>query len=306
VTIRPVAGDPTTVRLIGQSADTTTLEMTDEDGKKESYQVIVQRDVENLRVQLKKAMPTANVVVSPVNESTVILTGTVSNAADTIVIDQVVRALGFLPVNRVMVGGVQQVQLDVVVAIVSRSDFRRMAFDFLTNSKNFFFASATSGALVAPTSIGTAGALSTAGLGLTGTVGSPNGVPTNILFGVLRNNFNFLGFLQALREENLLKVMAEPQLVTMSGQPASFLSGGAQALPVPAGLGQVGVQFEEFGTRLNFLPIVLGNGRIHLEVEPEFSTLDPAFGTSINGTIVPGRDTHRIHTTVEMDVGHTF
>jgi pilus assembly protein CpaC len=306
VSIRPVLGDPTTIRLIGQAAETTALELTDEDGKKETYLVIVQRDVENLRVQLRKAMPTANIIVSPINESTVLLTGTVSRAADTMVIDQIVRALGFIPINQVMVGGVQQVQLDVVVAIVSRSEFRRMAFDFLTNSKNFFFANVTSGAAGVPGSIGTAGALSTAALGLTGTVGTPNGAPTNLLFGVLHNGWNFLGFLQALREDNLLKIMAEPKLITMSGQPASFLSGGEQAVPVPAGLGQVGVQFEEFGTRLNFLPIVLGNGRIHLEVEPEFSNLDPANGTTIQGTTVPGRDTHRIHTTVEMDVGNTF
>src|SRR5262249_11829988 len=221
-------------------------------------------------------------------------------------IDQVVRSLGFVPINQVTVAGPQQVQLDVVVAIVSRTEFRRMAFDFFVNSRNFFLASVTSGAAGVPATIGSAGALSTAALGLTGTVGSPNGAPTNILFGVIHNSWNFLGFLQALREDNLLKVMAEPKLIAMSGQPASFLSGGEQAVPVPAGLGQVGVQFEEFGTRLNFLPIVLGNGRIHLEVEPEFSFLDPANGTVIQGTLVPGGDTHRIPTTVEMDVGNTF
>jgi pilus assembly protein CpaC len=75
---------------------------------------------------------------------------------------------------------------------------------------------------------------------------------------------------------------------------------------VPAGLGQVGVQFEEFGTRLNFVPIVLGNGRIHLEVEPEVSNLDNAAGTVIQGTVVPGRTTNRINTTVELEDGQTF
>src|SRR5262245_52496936 len=262
VTIRPVLGDPTTIRLIGQAAETTPLELTDEDGKKETYLVIVQRDVENLRVQLRKAIPAGNIVVSPMTEGAVILTGTISRAADAPVIDQVVRSLGFVPINQVTVAGPQQVQLDVVVAIVTGSEFRRMAFDFFVNSRNFFLASVTSGAAGVPATIGSAGALSTAGLGLTGTVGSPNGAPTNVLFGVIHNSWNFLGFLQALREDNLLKVMAEPKLIAMSGQPASFLSGGEQAVPVPAGLGQVGVQFEEFGTRLNFLPIVLGNGRI--------------------------------------------
>jgi pilus assembly protein CpaC len=94
--------------------------------------------------------------------------------------------------------------------------------------------------------------------------------------------------------------------VTVSGRPASFLSGGEQAVPVPAGLGQVGVQFEEFGTRLNFLPIVMGDGRIHLEVEPEVSSLNQAFGTSIQGTVVPGRTTQRVHTTVDIEPGQTL
>ena len=141
---------------------------------------------------------------------------------------------------------------------------------------------------------------------MTGTVGSANGVPTNLLFGVVHNGYNLLGFLEALRQDNVLKLMAEPRLITLSGQPASFLSGGEQAIPVPAGLGQVGVQFEEFGTRLNFLPIVMGNGRIYLEVEPEISSLDAANGTTIQGTVVPGRTTNRVHTTVQLDVGHTF
>jgi pilus assembly protein CpaC len=75
---------------------------------------------------------------------------------------------------------------------------------------------------------------------------------------------------------------------------------------VPTGLGQVGVQFEEFGTRLNFLPIVLGNGRIHLEVEPEVSALDANAGVSIAGASVAGRATQRVHTTVELESGQTF
>src|SRR5262249_29061127 len=116
----------------------------------------------------------------------------------------------------------------------------------------------------------------------------------------------FLGFLQALENEGLVKLLAQPRLVTLSGNPASFLDGGEQAVPVPAGLGQVGVQFEEFGTRLNFLPIVLGNGRIHLEVEPEVSILDATAGVAIAGATVAGRATQRIHTTVELETGQTF
>jgi pilus assembly protein CpaC len=122
----------------------------------------------------------------------------------------------------------------------------------------------------------------------------------------VHSSWGFLGYLEALRQEGVAKFLAQPRLVTKSGRPASFLVGGEQAVPVPAGLGQIGVQFEEFGTRLNFLPIVLGNGKIHLEVEPEISALNAANGVQISGTVVPGRDTQRINTTVELETGQTF
>jgi pilus assembly protein CpaC len=138
------------------------------------------------------------------------------------------------------------------------------------------------------------------------TVEGPNGVNSNLFLAVFNPTQNFFGLLQALKDEDLVKIMAKPNLVSLSGRPAQFLDGGEQAIPVPAGLGQVGVEFVEFGTRLSFLPIVLGNGKIYLEVEPEVSSLDPAFGTSINGTVVPGRDTQRVHTTVQLEDGQTY
>src|SRR5262249_47375567 len=137
-------------------------------------------------------------------------------------------------------------------------------------------------------------------------VGNPNGVPSNLFLGIFSPEQDFFGLLQALKDENLAKIMAEPRLICLSGRAATFLDGGEQAVPVPAGLGQVGVQFFDFGTRLKFLPIVLGNGKIHLEVEPEVSGLDAASGTTINGTTVPGRKVQKIHTTVDMEDGQTY
>jgi pilus assembly protein CpaC len=204
-------------------------------------------------------------------------------------------------VNQIKVAGVQQVQLCVTVAAVSRSEFRRMAFDWIIsgNSANF-------GSVLGALSLGAQPSVS-AGQRITSVIlGSPNGAPTNLFLTVSSNGTNLFTFLQALKDENVVKLLAEPKLVTLSGRSASFLSGGEQAVPVPAGLGQVGVQFEEFGTRLNFLPVVLGGGKIHLEVEPEVSNLNAAFGTSIQGTVVPGRTTQRVHTTVEMEDGQTF
>jgi pilus assembly protein CpaC len=307
VGIRRLGDDPTSVLLVGIQPGLVQLEFTDDKGKVEVYDVLVQLDVVFLRTQLKAAVPTAAVVVTPVAGNTVILGGTVQHADDVQTILDVARSIGGLNViNAMRVGGVQQVQLDVVIANVSRSEFRRMAFNFLTDSRHFFLGSTVGNVVSEPPLVGLGSSFLTVNGILSGAPGTPNGAPTNLLAGVLHSRWGFLAFLQALRDESMVKLMAEPRVTTLSGRPASFLSGGEQAIPVPAGLGQVGVQFEEFGTRLNVLPIVLGDGKIHLEIEPEVSQLDNASGTSINGTVVPGRVTNRVNTTVILESGQTF
>lgn len=307
--VQPVQGDATRVLITGLEPGITRVTLTDVDGNTESFDIVVQFDVEYLKSLLKRAVPTANVQPIPAANNSIILTGTVAHAEDVDVVLRTAQSVvlgGDRVINALRVGGVMQVQLCVVMATVSRSEFRRMAFDFMISDRDWFWASTGSGTVIPPNLVGRGSTQ----LGVEGAIsaipGLPNGAPTNLFLGVLGNNAGFLGFLQALRDENVAKLLAEPRLVTMSGRPASFLSGGEQAVPIPAGLGQVGVQFEEFGTRLNFLPIVLGNGRIHLEVEPEVSQLDAANGTNIQGTIVPGRVTQRVHTTVELEDGQTF
>jgi Flp pilus assembly secretin CpaC len=152
---------------------------------------------------------------------------------------------------------VQQVQLDVVVARVKRGLAGKLAFHDLKRSGQ-----------------------------------------TQLFTGILESPRaeDFLAFLQALKDEDLARVLAAPRLMTLSGNPASFRSGGDLPVPVPLGHGQVGVQFEEFGTRLNFLPTVLGNGAVRLEVEPEVSTLT---GAGV-------RNTQRIHTAMELKAGQAL
>jgi pilus assembly protein CpaC len=307
--VQPIQGDPTRVLITGLEPGITRVTLTDVDNKSESFDVVVQFDVEYLKSLLKRAVPTANVQPIPGANNTIILTGTVAHAEDVDVVLRTAQSVvlgGDRIINALRVGGVMQVQLCVVIAQVSRSEFRRMAFDFLAGDRDWFWASTGSNAVGTPTLIGRGSAQLGPNGALSGPPGLANGAPSNLFLGVLRENSGFIGFLQALRDENVAKLLAEPRLVTMSGRPASFLSGGEQAVPIPAGLGQVGIQFEEFGTRLNFLPIVLGNGRIHLEVEPEVSQLDAANGTNIQGTVVPGRVTQRVHTTVELEDGQTF
>ena len=246
------------------------------DGKTESFDIIVQADIEFLRIQLKRLVPSGNINPVPISNTVVILRGTVNHIGD------VERATGTaataMPGVQVLsdlrVVGVQQVQLCVTVAQVSRNEMRSMAFDFLADSKNFFFGSTVGGAVAQPPLVGIG---STQRCNVTGAGAGRilSGVPGQSRQPAVRrdaNKWGFLGFLEALHHRGRGQVVAAADADDASGRPASFLVGGEQAIPVPAGLGQVGVQFEEFGTRLNFVPIVLGNGRIHLEVEPEVSS----------------------------------
>lgn len=119
-------------------------------------------------------------------------------------------------------------------------------------------------------------------------------------------------FLEALEEERLLKILAEPTLVARSGQSANFLVGGEIPIPVPQGQSGLGggdnitIEFKPFGISLEFIPTVFSPERIHLEVTPEVSEPDFAFGTSIAGTRVPAFQTRRASTGVELADGQAF
>lgn len=308
VVIKTVVGDPTSVLVIGQQPDVTRVELEDADGNKEVYEVIVQADVEYLRTQLRRAVPTANVTVIPTSANTVILSGTVTHAQDVAVVRGLVQSIGFKYIDGMRVGGVQQVQLDVIIASVNRSDLRNLTFNFLGSSKyaaggSTIGGGATVGQSASGASTGVFPATAGAGSSL---IGSP-GSGTNLLLGFVHNAWGFQNFLEALKVNGLAKLLAEPRLVTLSGRPANFLVGGQQAVPVAGGFSGVGVQFVPFGTTLSFLPIVLGNGRIYLEVSPSVSNLDASNGvTPAGGSLVPGRDINSITTTVELESGQTF
>jgi pilus assembly protein CpaC len=305
VTLRTVVGDPTSILVVGQQPEVTRIELEDTEGHKELYEVIVQADVEYLRTQLRRAVPTANVTVIPTSNNTVILSGTVTHAEDVAVVRGVVQSVGFKYIDGMRVGGVQQVQLDVVIAQVNRTDLRNLTINFLGSSKYMAGAQTTGGGVTVGSQGGTGAFPSTQGAG-SSLLGIP-GSGTNLLLGFVHNVWGFQNFLEALKQNGLAKLLAEPRLVTLSGRPASFLVGGQQAVPVAGGFSGVGVQFVPFGTTLSFIPIVKGNGRIYLEVSPSVSSLDAAAGvTPAGGSLVPGRDINSVTTTVELESGQTF
>jgi pilus assembly protein CpaC len=210
-------------------------------------------------------------------------------------------------VNLIRVPGSKQVLLKVRVAELNRTAMRQIGADFLFANKNgTIVGTQIGGSTIAAnaqngTFSGLAGAASTA---LS---------PVTTVFGIFsRGDFAF--FLSALRNNNIMRILAEPNLVAMNGQAATFLAGGEFPVPVPqsgAGIGAaptITVQFKEFGVKLGFLPTILDGDVIRLQVDPEVSSLNFAIGSVLvqGGTITPGLDTRKAHTVVEMREGQTL
>jgi pilus assembly protein CpaC len=139
-------------------------------------------------------------------------------------------------------------------------------------------------------------------------------------FGILRRSINVLGLninaqLDALERRGVVTTLAEPTLVALSGQTASFLAGGEFPIPILSNSGggtggdnggQVTVEFKPFGVSLAFTPTVLADGVINLVVAPEVSSIDPSASIIINNLRIPGLQTRRAKTVVELRDGESF
>ncbi len=288
--VRVVPLSPNKVQLSATKPGVTQVNLWDEDGTLYTVNLIIIGDAQELEMLLKTEFPQASLRVRPLATS-VVLSGRVDRSED---VNRIVRmAEDYYPkvINNVSVGGVQQVLLHVKVMEVSRTKLRAMGFDWANFGRTDYFIQSVSG-LIGELNRAAGSAL-------------PGG-NTTFEFALVGRDNAFFGFLEALQDNNLAKVLAEPKLVTVSGRPASFNSGGEFPILVPQSLGTIGVEYKQFGTRVDFVPIVLGNGAIRLEVRPQVSELDNANGVSLNGNRIPGLRTRWADTAVEMRAGQTL
>ncbi len=303
----PDALQPNAAIIFGLGVGTVILEMTDVDGGKEQYEIVVQQDLELLRTTLRRVVPTANIDLIPGLGGTIVLAGYVARAEDVNTVVQVASSVGGQNaniVNAIQIGGVHQVQLDVVVASVNRSKARQRGFNFIINGTTVSTGSILGGLTSSTGSTGSA--TSTAAVGLIPSAASaiPSASP-NLIFGIVPTQIQAL--LQALKTEGLAKTLAEPRVVTQSGRPANFQVGGQQAtLSAASGINGPGVAYQSIGTQLDFLPLVYGNGKIYLEVSPTIRTVNTALGITTSFGTVPGFDVQTIHTSVVLESGQTF
>ena len=204
-------------------------------------------------------------------------------------------------INLLRVPGTQQVLLQVRVAELNRTGLREIGADWLfASDSGNLVGTAIGGAIVNAEATGGPG-------GLLGAAGNSLG-PSATAFGIFPTaNFDIM--LRALRRNSLLTILAEPNLVAMSGHEATFLAGGEFPIPVQSGVNQqVSIEFKDFGVQLRFIPTILDENSVRLLVAPEVSTIDQSLGTTIvpGGIPTPGINTRRVQTTVEMRQGETL
>jgi pilus assembly protein CpaC len=308
-------GQPTLVQITGRAIGSTRLTIVTDPPEDERNSLIINviPDIGHVQAAVDRQFPKARVQLTGSGAGVLLVTGYADQAEDVDAITNFVQGYNLRVVNNVKVGGVQQVQLEVCVAQVNRTEARRMGFNFLTGNQQNFLGQTIGPVLDQPVITDPTVPFSAGRFG-TGMLQPPTiqatSPPNNLFFGLTTANSAFFGFLEALRNEGLFKDLANPTLVTLSGRPATFLVGGDAPYGTAGsggGLG-TGIQYRPFGTRLTFIPVVLGDGRIRLEIEAEVSQVSTNLAISANNAniIAPAFNVTRLHTTVEMGAGETF
>lgn len=287
---------PRQIYVVGKGVGSTNLTLWGARGSLlDIVDIEVTPDLGRLKEKLHQIMPDEDIQVTATHDS-ITLSGYVSST--TRLTQALSVAEAYAPkkvINLMQVAGVHQVMLEVRVAEVSRSLGRRLGFNFTAISDDGHSFGVQQLNNLTTTS-GQGSALETL-----------IGASISALFRFHSGDISWTTFIDALKENGLVKVLAEPTLVTMSGQEANFLAGGEFPIPVAQREGVISIDYKTFGVGLVFKPTVLSHDRIGLVVTPEVSDLD--FSTAVStggGVAVPGLITRRASTTIELGDGQSF
>jgi pilus assembly protein CpaC len=292
--------------ILGRKSGTTRVSVYGE-GKKPIgvFDVEVTYDTSVLAAELGRRFPHSKLKVSSIN-GRIMLSGT---ATDAVTLDKAVtiaRQFGPDIINTVLVLQPQQVMLEVRFVEASRQAGRELGIQWNLFSRKMIAnigsrqppgvlpIDAPSGATNIPVGEVAAGVLSgTAPFGFLIGRMIAGGLTTDVL-------------INALEQKGMARTLAEPNLVALSGDTASFLAGGEFPIPVPGSLGSASIEYKRYGVGLAFTPTVLGDGLINMKIEPEVSQLDTSHPVQVAGIAVPPLIVRRASTTVELRDGQSF
>jgi len=307
---------PRQIYLTGKAPGTTNLTLWKNDNSVMSIiDLEVLPDVVGLKEKIHQLMPDEKDLRVTAMPDAITLSGSVSSTAN---MNQVLTlANSYAPkgkddksggrvINFLEVGGVHQVMLEVRVSEMSRSLIKKIGvnWNYLSEGGHTFGMSMLDNLTTSVKPDFAANIpLTQNGATTLGTVASSS---VGLAFRFLSGGATWTVFIDALKDQGLLKVLAEPTLITMSGKTANFLAGGEFPIPVPQDSDTITVEYKTFGVGLNFTPTVLSNNKISMQVAPEVSDLDYTNSITLQGFEIPSITTRRVATTVELADGQSF
>lgn len=278
---------PRLVYLFAKQPGETTLFAVDGAEKVlASLEVHVTHNLSRLRSSISKLHPAGGIEVSSV-EDRVLIEGLVAHPGEA----EAIRRLAIAAagdeekvINRLGITAPMQVNLRVRIAEVARDIDKQLGinWDILANVGAFSFGIVTANPF------------------------SLNATTQSVVAGYSGGSFNLDALVDALDQEGLVTVLAEPNLTAVSGETASFLAGGEFPILVPDSDGRVTIEFKKFGVSLAFTPTLVGDNRINLHVRPEVSELSNTASVTLAGFEIPSLTTRRAETTVELGSGQSF
>src|SRR5580692_7850090 len=296
----------TQILVHGRTPGEVSLLIWDELQRSRSFDLRVDVDVSACAEEEHRVFPDEQITVTP-SRAAIVLSGHVSTedvakragelaSANS---PKVINVLTFGPV------GAQEVLLQVKFAEVDRTALTQLGVNFVSNG---------SANTIGTLSTGQFGGVGPQSLTQSNVGGAPATPSTQTINNVLnlflfRPDINFGAVIEALQTRNLLQILAEPNLIAVNGKEASFLAGGQFPFPIVqpgAGFTAVTISFKEFGVKLQFTPVIMPNGNIHLKVAPEVSTLDFTNALTISGFTVPALSTRKAETEFELQDGQSF
>lgn len=264
------------------------------------FDVFVRTNLSLIDSQIRALFPKEDIRMSQANGS-VVLSGSVVDAKTSAQVQSVVEAAGFKTVNMLAspVKAALQVQLHIQVAEVSRNKAKDLGTSYAYqggSSSGYLNSGGGPSALESPKV--------SPGMPLLGSLSS---TALNLLLGT----GNTLGMVRAMSQQGNLRALAEPNMIVMDGQEASFLAGGEFPVPVIQSADNktgvsIAVLFKEYGVRLKVKPTIIDEDHIRLELEPEVSTIDFANGVKIDNFVIPALRTRRAKTGIELRDGQSF
>ncbi len=300
--IDTLATSPTQVVVEGKSAGSSSLILWDASGHSQMLDVTVDVNVAHLRTAIEQTYPGQPITVQS-DGAHLIVTGTVS---DSKIVDDVGKMAALYStgvVNSLTVAPVheQQILLEVKFAEVDRTKIQQLGVNFFSTGAANTIGTVTTQQFSPPS-------LSSSG---SGSAAASTFTFTDLLNVFLfRPDINLGATIKDLETKSVLEILAQPNLLALNGQKASFLAGGEFPFPVVQGGGAQGVavtiQFRPFGVKLDFTAFIGKDGVIRMHVAPEVSTLDFSNALVISGFTVPAISTRRAETEIELKEGQSF